>query len=60
MWACAVCLGWTNGQGPNWGYYWSWILLTLLPFVVVGIIGAWVGWALRRRGLAGPTTPEKR
>lgn len=46
-WACAVCLGWGDG-GPNWGYYWSWVILTLLPFVVVGVIGAWIWHALRR------------
>ena len=43
--ACAVCLGWTDGQGLNGGFYWSALLLTALPFVVVGVIGAWVARA---------------
>ena len=40
--ACAVCLGWTEGQGLNGGFYWSALLLTALPFVVVAVIGAWL------------------
>lgn len=47
-WACSVCVGWTEGQGLNGGFYWSALLLTLLPFTVVAVIGAWLGYAFRR------------
>lgn len=40
--ACSVCIGWTGGADADWGYYWSALLLTLLPFVVVAVIGAWL------------------
>ena len=46
--ACAVCISWTDGQGSNGGFYWSWLLLTALPFAIVAVIGAWVGWAASR------------
>ena len=51
--ACSVCLGWTEGQGLNGGFYWSALLLTLLPFAVVAVIGAWVRHALRRSSGGG-------
>lgn len=46
--ACSVCVGWTDGQGLNGGFYWSALLLTLLPFAVVAAIGAWAGYSARR------------
>jgi len=46
--ACAVCIGWTGGTEADWGYYWSALLLTLLPFAVVAVIGIWIRHALRR------------
>ena len=45
---CAVCLGWTEGQVLTGGFYWSALLLTLLPFAVVAAIGTWIGLTLRR------------
>ncbi len=57
--ACSVCLGWAEGQGLNGGFYWSALLLTLLPFAVVMVIGAWVRRALRREAPAdGPGRTE--
>jgi len=58
--ACAVCLGWTEGQGLNGGFYWSALLLTALPFVVVAVIGAWLTRAARlsRSGRSPATTGE--
>lgn len=47
-WACAVCLGWTDDQRLNSGFYWSALLLTLLPFVVVTSIGSWLGYTVWR------------
>src|SRR3972149_2954133 len=44
--ACSVCIRGAGGADAAWGYYWSALLLTLLPFAVVAVIGAWV----RRRG----------
>jgi hypothetical protein len=51
-WACAVCIA-SGDAGPNWGYYWSWLLLTALPFVLVGAVGAVLGLS-RRRGRRPP------
>lgn len=49
--ACEVCVTWTQGQGLNGGFYWSALMLTVLPFAVVAVIGAWVGLvAWRARG----------
>ncbi|MEK6666790.1 MAG: hypothetical protein AABZ20_10235 [candidate division NC10 bacterium] len=59
--ACSVCIGWTGGADADWGYYWSALLLTLLPFAVVMVIGAWVRRALRREAPAdasGRTEPS--
>lgn len=60
--ACAVCISWTEGQGLNGGFYWSALLLTALPFVVVAVIGAWVGCAAYRarpRHASGAARPRK-
>ena len=46
--ACSVCIGWNDGQAVNVGFYWSALLLTLLPFAVVGVVGAWLGYTARR------------
>src|SRR3990170_4866337 len=46
--ACAVCIGWMGGVNADWAYYWSALLLTLVPFAVVMVIGAWIRRALRR------------
>lgn len=57
--ACSVCLGWSEGQGLNGGFYWSALLLTALPFVVVGVVGAWLTRAARRsRPRQAPANPE--
>jgi hypothetical protein len=58
--ACSVCVGWSEGQGLNGGFYWSALLLTALPFVVVGVIGAWLTRAARlsRSGRSPATTGE--
>ena len=59
--ACAVCIGWMGGVNADWAYYWSALLLTLLPFAVVMVIGAWVRRALRREAPAdapGRTEPS--
>lgn len=57
--ACSVCVGWPEGQGLNGGFYWSALLLTALPFVVVGIIGAWLTRAARlSRSRRTPATPK--
>lgn len=64
--ACSVCVSWTEGQGLNGGFYWSALLLTTLPFAVVAVIGAWVGYAVCRArprqapGTAEPAAAEKR
>ena len=56
--ACAVCIGWMGGGDADWGYYWSALLLTLLPFAVVMVIGAWVRHAfLRSPGRGSPAQP---
>jgi hypothetical protein len=44
--ACPAC--WSAEQGLNGGFYWSALLLTLLPFAVVASIGLWIGFATRR------------
>ncbi len=46
--ACSVCVSWTDGQGLNGGFYWSALLLTALPFVVVAVIGVWLRAKVRR------------
>ena len=46
--ACAVCVGWTEGQPLNGGFYWSALLLTALPFALVAAVGVCAGRALRR------------
>ena len=46
--ACSVCVGWTEGQGLHAGFYVSALLLTLLPFAVVAVVGAWVSYATWR------------
>ena len=46
--ACSVCIGWTGGADADWGYYWSALLLTLLPFAVVAVVAAWVRHAFLR------------
>ena len=58
--ACAVCLGWSDGGGLNGGFYWSALLLTALPFAVMGALGLWVDSALRRarRRDPGPVDPR--
>ena len=56
--ACSVCIGWTGGADADWRYYWSALLLTLLPFAVVMVIGAWVRHAfLRSPGRGSPAQP---
>lgn len=47
-WACAVCIGWSDGQGLNSGFYSSALLLTALPFAILAVIGAWVGYTVYR------------
>ena len=47
--ACAVCVGWGDSGFGTLGFYWSALLLSLLPFSVVAIIGAWVHRASRRK-----------
>ncbi len=54
--ACTVCLGWRGGGDADWGYYWSALLLTLLPFVVVALVGGLIRRALRREA-RGRTEP---
>jgi len=57
--ACAICIGWAGGGDADWGYYWSALLLTLLPFVVVALVGGWIRRALRREARArGRTEPS--
>ena len=64
-WACPVCIGWTERQGLNGGFYWGALLLTALPFAIVAVIGAWVGYAAWRArptaapGMAGPLGIEE-
>lgn len=62
-WACAVCIGWGEGQEPlATGFYWSALLLTALPFAVVVTIGAWIGYVVRhaRRGRGCSSTGNAR
>jgi hypothetical protein len=41
--ACAVCVEWgREWQGLNPGFYWSAVLLTVLPFVLVAAAGVWL------------------
>jgi len=41
--ACAVCIGGgREGTGLNPGFYWSAVVLTVLPFVAVVVAGAWL------------------
>jgi hypothetical protein len=51
--ACAVCVGWGDGQGLNAGFYWSALFLTALPFAVIAAVGAWV----RRTAAGGHREP---
>jgi hypothetical protein len=44
--ACAGC--WDLAQGLGAGFYWSYLLLTSLPFAVIAAIGAWVRYIQRR------------
>jgi hypothetical protein len=48
-WACSVCVSWTEGRGLSAGFYWSALLLTALPFVVVAVIGVWLLRACRSK-----------
>lgn len=60
--ACAVCISWTESRGLNGGFYGSALLLTALPFVVVAVIGAWVGCAAYRarpRQASGAAEPAR-
>jgi len=62
--ACSAC--WSLDQGLNAGFYWSYLLLTLLPFAVAGVIGVWVAHTLWREtrhqasGIPESSTIEKR
>jgi hypothetical protein len=64
--ACAVCVGWgRENAGLNPGFYWSAVLLTMLPFVAVVVAGAWlhrhVSAAGRRSApgsAVGPESPD--
>jgi len=47
-WACSVCVGWAEDQGLHAGFYWSALLLTVVPFALVGVIGAWMRYAIWR------------
>ena len=55
--ACAVCIGWAEGQGLG-GFYWSALLLTALPFAVIAAIGAWVWREHRVTGAGGEGAPS--
>jgi hypothetical protein len=48
-WACAVCVGWAEGQGLHAGFYVSALLLSVLPFALVAVIGAWLRASFKRR-----------
>jgi len=52
--ACSVCVGWPGEQGANVGYYWSAILLTALPFLLVAVFGVWMRHTVRRAREARP------
>jgi hypothetical protein len=45
-WACPVCFG--GEETTLRAYWWSTLMLSLLPFGVIGTIGG-VGWVLLRR-----------
>ena len=49
--ACPVCFGWTDPQVSKAGFYWSFLLLTVLPFALLGGIGGWVIYSTRRSRL---------
>jgi hypothetical protein len=61
--ACAVCVGWgRENAGLNPGFYWSAVVLTMLPFVAVVVAGAWlhrhVSAAGRRSAPGSAVSPE--
>lgn len=45
--ACSVCLLGGAGDGPNAGFYWSALLLTLLPLALAAGLGLWLRRVLR-------------
>ena len=50
-----------EGRGLNGGFYWSALLLTALPFAIVAVIGAWVGYAAwRARPILDEESGERR
>lgn len=44
---CPVCYGWTQGGGNRAGFYWSAVLLSLLPFGLVGALALWLRRSLQ-------------
>lgn len=67
--ACAVCVGpGSEARGLGAGFYWSALLLTLLPFVLTaalavsigGATGVWTSAWRRRRGARRSPGPEER
>jgi hypothetical protein len=47
--ACGVCVGWGGeGRGLTAGFYWSALVLTALPFALVGAAGIWLRRLTRR------------
>lgn len=58
--ACAACVGWGSDGRTDGAFLWSGLLLTLLPFLLLGLAGAWVARLLRgsARECGGPTGPE--
>jgi hypothetical protein len=59
--ACAVCVDWgREWQGLNPGFYWSAVLLTVLPFVLVAAAGVWLSRLVWTADRASASVPRPR
>ncbi len=57
--ACSVCVGpGSEARGLGAGFYWSTLLLTLLPFVLAAALAVAIG--VVRRGGSGPAPAARR
>jgi len=56
-WGCPVCFG-AGDDNVLWFYYLSTVMLSLLPFAIVGTIAAVVLWLRRQEGEAFSDLPR--
>ncbi len=59
--ACSVCIGpGSEERGLTAGFYWSALLLTLLPFALAAALALSIGGVVRRRADPRPAPEEGR